>query len=461
MKPYDIYLSFEPNSINNTDENEPVKLLFNTINSIGVGCWKQDSIAFVKCPVFICFINKFYIEKCKDELESANNSSKIILPVLTEKLKLSQSAIGHIINENDVKYYAAFKQNSFDWLSTLVSTIIDKFKRDISSDQLIKTNSLEIKTSSNYKQLNRLCKIGNVFMIADWELNAGIHILNANFEYVQRFNNNSKIKRATGICAIRNGYFVVVTSLPNTTDCSIYVFKIDFTPNGQIELAQVGEFNDLCSNNSTKRDLCGIVYHTETDLVLVVDRCNCSIIELSVQNLLNVNHNETYVEHVLYSMNSRSLIPKYLKKPVLCNIYLDKQHKFLYIIDTKSKTDGNNCVHKFEIYNKSLQWNGCFGILELKKPVAITFIEINNENLIVVLERSNPAQLHVYQNETNIYKNSITLKDAIHGSFIFTTNDNQLVITSLSNKLYFYNQEIIKDLKQADLEVNIFKIKLF
>ena len=115
LKHYDIYFSFDAND----RDNESISLLFNTLNSIGLTCWKENLKAIVECPVFIVFISKNYIENSKCELEYARDSGKVILPVLLEKLKLSQTSIGHIVNENETKYSRIFSYKACTWLYIL------------------------------------------------------------------------------------------------------------------------------------------------------------------------------------------------------------------------------------------------------------------------------------------------------------------------------------------------------
>ena len=77
---YDIYISYDQKD----SENSTISLLFNTLNSIGFSCWKDDDIAIEKCQIFICFISRNYIENSKGNLEDAHKAGKVILPVLME-----------------------------------------------------------------------------------------------------------------------------------------------------------------------------------------------------------------------------------------------------------------------------------------------------------------------------------------------------------------------------------------
>ena len=89
---------------------------------------------------------------------------------------LWKTSIEHIINENEVKYYSTFKKD-FDWLTTLTATILEKFKRP--TVEYKKFDYINSTTNHSFQMLNRMCLIENFIIAADWELNAGVHILSS------------------------------------------------------------------------------------------------------------------------------------------------------------------------------------------------------------------------------------------------------------------------------------------
>ena len=430
LKHYDIYFSFDAND----RDNESISLLFNTLNSIGLTCWKENLKAIVECPVFIVFISKNYIENSKCELEYARDSGKVILPVLLEKLKLSQTSIGHIVNENETKYYSSFKKG-FDWQKTIIETIIEKFKRETSEDLNIFDSNCFV-TYQPFQMLNRMCKIGNFILVADWNLNSGIHVLDYKFNYLKSFNNENKLKNVTGICKGKDDQTVfIASSISKTKDNFVFVIHLNTE---KIEFEEIFVFKSICDK---ERDLGGMVYNRIKNSVFIVDRLNTSLLELCI------DHQTECTEYSLL------IIPNFFKKPVLNNLYFDDKNYLIYVTDRKSGEIGNCCVHKLQVQDNNLKWIESFGNFEIKKPSAIFK---TNSDLFIILEKSNPAVLHIYDNSCR-YKSSIRLNGLVHCSSILFVNEN-ILITNSSKKVFVYDQNILERFVNAEAKVSRFKI---
>jgi hypothetical protein len=431
---HDIYISYDLKD----SENSNISLLFNTLNSIGFSCWKDDNIAIEQCQIFICFISSNYIENSKCNLEDAHKAGKIILPVLIEKIKLSKTSIGDIINENEVKYYSTFKKD-FDWLTTLTATILEKFKRPTVEDK--KFDYINSTTNHSFHMLNRMCMIENFIIAADWELNAGVHILSSNFEYLESFNNNDMLKRVTGLGQIKKNQIAIATFIPNTKESFIFIFQYNVINERKIEFKEIHVIKNLCDEK--ERDLASMSF--KEDLFYVVDRSNSSILVFNVENL------QLYSEFVIFN-GSKPMLPNFYKKPVLGNIFIDKNGVF-YFVDSKSGDDGNCCIHKFIHENNMFIWTGSFGNAELNKPVSVLVTtNTDKESSVIVLERSSPAILHIYDDQCK-YKNSIQINGIDHCSSILITN-GKILVTNLSKKICVFDQKMIEKLDYAGTKVS-------
>jgi hypothetical protein len=432
LKFYDIYFSFDA-----TDgQNDAISLLFNDLNSIGLHCWKENLKAIVECPVFVVFISNHYIERSKCELEYAHDSRKVILPVLIEKLKLSQTAIGYIVNENETKYYSTFKKG-FDWKKTLVETVIEKFKRD--TVEYLDKNLFDLTcfiTYQPFKMLNRMCKLENFIIVADWGLNSGIHLLDSKFNYLKSFNNHNKLKNVTGICTGQDDKTIfIATSVSKTKDNFVFVFNFNIE---KLEFQEIYVFDNI---SDKERDLRGMEFNKNKNSVFIVDRLNKSILELYF------DRHPDFIEYSLFN------IPNFFKTPILNNIYFDDENGLIYAIDGKSGESGNCCVHKLQVKDDKFKWIGSFGNVELKKPSKI--FKTKN-NLFLILEKSNPSVLHIYDAYC-IYVSSVRLNGPVHCSSILFINKN-ILVTNLSKTIFVYDENILKKFLNAEAKVSLFII---
>ena len=427
---YDVYLSFDAND----GDNDAVKLLFDTLNSIGLNCWQESLKAILECPVFIVFISRQYIETSRSELEYAHESGKVILPVLIEKVKLSETSIGHIVNENETKYYSTFKKD-FDWLKTLVETIIEKFKRETVEDlDRNRFDSIDCLTNEPFRMLNKMCKLKKFIIVADSSFQSGVHVLDSEFNYLKSFNNENKLKNVTGLCKSKENTIYVLNSAPKSKENLVFAFEFN---KKDIEFKEICVFKNLCDK---ERDLVAMEFNKYRNSVFLIDRLNNSLLELNVEN-------SSYTEREILDA-----LPNFFTKSFLINIYFDDEDE-VYVVDGKSDDYGNCCIHRLLIQNKCLKWIGSFGNLELKKPTAIVKLtNENNKELIAVLEKSSPAVVHIY-NKNFKYESSVRLNEIVHCSNILIIKE-RVLITNFSRKMFVYSKNIFSRFVCAEAKVS-------
>lgn len=219
-------------------------------------------------PVVICLITNQYLKSsiCNVEIKKSLNEEKIVvlarLEVLTDENENYLKKLKSQSNSKLIEFeFFISDENAVNWKNLVSETIDNYFQRN---KRLLNVNLKVVKTVLEpkiFKQINRICMLEEIFVLGDWELGVGVHVFDLNFEYLFTFNHNQKLKKVTGLCKIDEKEIAVVSSVPNTNDNDIFIFKYSKKKN---KFKEIFFYN--C--NDKDRDLCGIEFLNKVRLLL-------------------------------------------------------------------------------------------------------------------------------------------------------------------------------------------------
>jgi hypothetical protein len=379
-------------------------------------------------PVVICFITNQYLKSpiCNVEIEKTFNEEKMVVLALLEKL-----------TEENENYFKNLKKkcnlnlklfefdfinvhDKLNWKNSIVQMIDKYFQK---KEEIVNLNLKVVKLLSGttiFKQVNRLCLISEIIIVGDYELGVGIHVFDLNPEYLFTYNHNAKLKKVTGLCKIDDKKFGVVSSLPNTTEHDIFIFKYSSKTNA---IKESYSFN----NSDQNRDLCGIEYNPIDCNVYVVDRLNCSILKFD-KNLES-----------LAEIRLQPMLPRRFNTPILRDIKFNNDYFFLTDSFSAKNHRGNDCIHIFQF--NTLTWVKTIGESILNSPVSLSINVDGTE--IAVLERSSEGLIKYFKLSGEISRITHLSESRYPTNFIEPDN-NFIIVNDQKNNISIYGLETIK-----------------
>ena len=231
------------------------------------------------------------------------------------------------------------------------------------------------------------------------------------------------MKKVISLCKVDEKRFSVVSSLPNTTEHDVFLFKYSKTKNSVIE-------SHYYTNTIKERDLCGIEYNPIDGFSYVIDRLNCSILKFNKKL------------RILDEIDLVSKLHRRFNSPVLRDVKFKNDYLFLTDSFSAKNHRVNNCVHVLE--EKNFKWIRTIGESILNSPVSISINEHGTE--VAVLERSSPGLVKYFTIFGEIIKILHQLECRYPTSFIEPKN-NFIILNDEKNIISLYGAEETETVK--------------
>ena len=382
-------------------------------------------IGLSKVPVVICLLTNDYLKSpiCNKEIEKTFKEEKSVIlarmGLLTEENEAYLNNLKCNSNSNlkISEYDFTTDECKLNWKNLLLETINKSFHKN--EDVLIHLTldvTNQVSNQKAFKKINRLCILEEIIVIGDWESNVGIHIYNFNFEYLRTFNHCGMLKKVTGVCKLEGNKLAIVSSFPNTSENSIFIF----TYINQIDFKEFSLYKD----NEKDRDLCGVEFCTLNNFICVLDRLNCSVLKFDSKLKL------------VDEIDLKSRLPHRFSYPILRDLKI--KNKFLFLTDSFSSKNhrGNNCIHVLECEN--FTWIKSLGEANLSSPSALFVNETATE--IAVLERASQGLIKYFKFSGENFK-VLKLSESVYPTNFIVPDKDCIITNDEKNMISIYEIE--------------------